>query len=174
MEAGTVGDQGEGRRDQSSITRLAGLCLYASGVVSIFGIAFLLLFFAGIDSFGPINDIMVAVQYSLMLMIPVWVGRRQSNRGDTRATGVMLVGLLGMLSVVVLQAMLVLRLIPFSRQIGPVIVAFLVVLAWFLITGRMARADDLIDSSIPRLVGAGLYVGYPFWAFRQARRLLSS
>ncbi|MGA9533937.1 MAG: hypothetical protein WBR18_14550 [Anaerolineales bacterium] len=153
-------------------SRLVGWCALASGSVSIFGIAFLILFFVGLGFFGTLNDIMVAVQYTLMLPIALWIGRRQKRPGESRSQLVMLVGFAGMLSVIALQAMLVLGMIPFSQQIGPVSGAFLVVLGWFLITGRTAREDALLDSNVLLLIGAGLYVGYPFWAIRLARRLL--
>ncbi len=49
--------------------RVAAFCAYASGIVSIFGIVFLLAFFGLGAPTGRLNDIAVIVQYSLMLPI---------------------------------------------------------------------------------------------------------
>lgn len=154
------------------LQRWAGWCAYASGVVSIFGVLFLIIFFAGVDLFGPLNDAAVVVQYALMLPIATWVGVRQRQQGIRRSQLVMAIGLAGMLAVIVLQLMLIVGLIPFSRQIGPVSIAFLVVLVWFVASGRLAKNDDLLASGPIRLIAAGLYVGYPFWALALGRRVL--
>ena len=52
--------------------RVAGWCVYASGIVSIFGILFLVAFFTTfIGPLGTLNDIAVVIQYGLMLPIAV-------------------------------------------------------------------------------------------------------
>lgn len=153
------------------LRQLAGWCAHASAIVSIFGVLFLIIFFAGVGPFGPLNDAAVVVQYALMLPIARWVGVRQQRQGLRGSQLVLAIGLVGMLAVIVLQGMLIAGMIPFSRQIGPVSLAFLVVLGWFLAGGRLARNDDLLESNPLRLIGAGLYFGYPFWAFALGRRL---
>ena len=76
-----------------------------------------------------------------------------------------------MLAVIVLQLLLVTDVLPFANQIVPVVIAFLVVLVWFIINGVLARSTDKLPSNMLLNVLAGLYVGYPFWAFSTWRRL---
>jgi hypothetical protein len=84
------------------------------------------------------------------------------------------IGVAGMLAVIVLQALLVFRVLPFSRQIGMVVAAFLVVLGWFVVTGRLGRSTGPLPKGTVLHVLAGLYFGYPIWAFSLGRRLLKS
>jgi len=155
-----------------ALRRWIGWCAYGSGAASVFGIGFLVIFFAGAPAFGPLNDAMVVVQYSLMIPLALWIGQRQARQGLPASRLALATGLIGMVGVIALQLMLIGGLIPFSRQMGPVSIAFLVVLARFVWTGRLAKDDDLISSKGWLLWLAGLYVGYPIWAFPLGRRLL--
>ena len=53
------------------------------------------------------------------------------------------------------------------------IVAFMVILAWFIITGHLGRSTNKLPNSMLLHVLAGLYFGYPVWAFSLGRRLLN-
>jgi hypothetical protein len=155
--------------------RTAVWCAYISGVVSIFGIAFLVLFFAGAGGwFGTLNDIAVIIQYILMLPIAVTLQRylRPDNERLSRAAFV--IGLAGMLTVIALQSLLVANLIPFQVYIVIVSVGFLVATAWFVINGIVGRAAGKLPGGLVLDILAGLYVGYPIWAFLLGRRLMAS
>lgn len=75
-----------------------------------------------------------------------------------------------MLAVIVLQLLLVTGVLSFQQQIGIVLVAFLVVLVWFVINGYLARSTNLLPKSMVLHVLGGLYIGYPIWAFSLGRR----
>jgi hypothetical protein len=78
-----------------------------------------------------------------------------------------------MIAVIILQILLVAGVIPFSVQIVLVVVAFLVVLAWFIMIGYLGRSTERLPKGKLLHVLAGLYIGYPIWAFSLARRLRS-
>lgn len=76
-----------------------------------------------------------------------------------------------MLVVIVLQILLVTGVLPSEQQVGIVIAGFLVVLAWFVMIRYLGRSTDQLRKSMFLHVLAGLYFGYPVWAFSLARRL---
>jgi hypothetical protein len=155
------------------LVRLAGWCAYASGIVSIFGIIFLVTFFTVGSPFGKLNDIAVIVQYVLMLPIAITLYQFLRPYGPRLSLFALLIGVAGMLAVIVLQLLLVTGVLPFGQQIGMVIVAFLVVVLWFVMNGRLGRTGGILPKSILLNVLAGLYFAYPFWAFSVGRRLQS-
>ncbi len=155
------------------MVRVAALCAYASGIVSIFGIVFLVALFILGDPFGRANDIAVIVQYSLMLPIAIALYQILRQYNHNLSLAALLIGNPGMLAVIVLQTLLVTGVLPFSTQIVLVVIAFLVVLVWFIMTGYLARFTDKLPNSMLLHVLAGLYIGYPIWAFSVGRRLRS-
>ena len=161
------------RTDNQSLDRIAGWCAYTSAVASVFGIAFLVAFFALGGVFGTLNDIAVIIQYTLMLPIALAIHQHLRSQEPRLSLISMLVGLAGMLAVITLQLLLVIDAIPFSQQIAMVVPAFLVVLVWFVINPYLDRSGDLLPKSMPLTVGAGLYIAYPFWGYMLGRRLLS-
>ena len=76
-----------------------------------------------------------------------------------------------MIAVIVLQALLVAGVLSFEQQVGMVIPGFLVVLAWFVMVSHFGTPTDALPKSMLLHVAAGLYFGYPFWAFSLERRL---
>ena len=155
------------------LTLVAGWCAYLSGIVSIFGIAFLVAFYATfIGPLGTLNDIAVIIQYGLMLPIAFALHPLLRLHGQTLSLVALLVGVPGMLAVIVLQLLLVTDVLSFPQQVGMVIIAFMVVLGWFVITGYMGRSTDKLPKGTLLHVLAGLYFGYPFWAFSLGHRLM--
>ena len=152
------------------LTRLAVWCAYTSGVGSIFGIVFLIAFFTAGGVFGPLNDIAVIVQYTLMLPIAIKVYKLVRPYGPVLSQIATLIGIAGMLAVIVLQTLLVAGVLPFNQQIVMVSAAFLVVLVWFLLTGYLGRNTDKLPKGIILHILAELYFGYPVWAFSLGRR----
>jgi hypothetical protein len=157
---------------QGGLIRVAEWCAYVSGVVSIFGIGFLVSFFTTfIGRLGTLNDIAVAIQYVLMIPIALALHQLLRPSGPVLSRAALLVGIPGMIAVSVLQLLLVFGALPFQRQIGMVSAAFLVVLGWFLMVRHLGRANGVLPRSLPLTILAGLYFGYPFWAFSLGRRL---
>ncbi len=157
---------------------LAGWCAYASGIVSIFGIVFLLAFYAAFLTegdgmgLGTMNDLAVIVHYALALPIVLVIRRILTPHRPGLIQVATVFGLAGMVAVIILQALLVTGVLAFEQQIGLVIVAFLVVLSWFVVTGHVGRSTDQTPNGMPLHVLAGLYFAYPVWAFMLGRRLL--
>lgn len=153
------------------LTRIARSCAYMSGAASILGIVFLIAFFTVGDEFGPLNDVAVIVQYMLMLPIAVLMHKLVSPFAPFLSYVVAVMGIGGMLAVVLLQTLLVIGILPFGQQIRMVIPAFLTVLVWFVLTGSLGRHTKQLPKGVLLHILAGLYFGYPVWAFSLGRRL---
>ena len=160
-------------RPTAGLVSVASWCAYVSGYVSMLGIAFLFAFFVLGAPTGRLNDIAVIVQYSLMLPIALALYRVLRSHNPSLSLAALLIGIPGMLAVIVLQILLVTGVLPFANQIVPVVIAFLVVLIWFIINGYLGRSTNKLPNRMLLHVLAGLYVGYPFWAFSVGRRLRS-
>jgi uncharacterized membrane protein len=155
-------------------TRLTAWCALASAIAAALGIAFIVIFYAGVPVFGPLNDIAVIIQYSLMLPLVFYVHGVLRDVSRPVSGRALALGLAGILAVIVLQGLLVFGILPFQRQILMVIPAFLVVTAWFVLIERAGREDDRLPKGTASAVLAGLVLGYPFWAFDLRKRLLSN
>ena len=160
-------------RTSAGLIKIAVWCAYGSGIASAFGIAFLFAFFILGAPTGRLNDIAVIVQYLLMLPIALALFQILRTHHPQLSLAALLIGVPGMLSVMILQLLLVTDILPFANQLVPVVVAFLVVLVWFIINGFSGRTSDKLPGSMLSHVLAGLYIGYPFWAFSVGRRLRS-
>ena len=159
------------------LLHVARWCAYVSGVVSIFGILFLIALYVALivsgegRGFGKLNDVSVIVHYTLLLPIIIALHRVVRPHAPALSMVSMLVGTIAVVVAVVLQILLVAGVLSFAEQIGMVVVAFLVVLGWFIVTGYLAGYTNALPRGMRLYVAAGLYFGYPFWAFSLARRL---
>lgn len=153
------------------LMRLTVLFAFSSGIASVIGIVFLVIFFSFGGIFGTFNDIAVIIQYLLMMPIAITLWRLLRPDRTTLSFAALLIGMAGMIAIVLLQLLLVTGNLPFSQQIGMVIIAFLVVLVWFIINQYLGRNTDILPRSMLLTVLAGFYFGYPVWAFSLGRRL---
>jgi hypothetical protein len=144
---------------------------YASGILATVGLVFLILFFAGVPVFGPLNDIAVIIQYLLLLPIMFRIHSMLATRSQKLRAAALMVGLAGAIAVIVLQSMLVLGLVTFRRQITLVIPAFLICMLWFVLVERLGGSKGYVPAGTFFSIMAGLVVGYPFWAFKLAKNL---
>lgn len=158
--------------------RFGGVAAYVSGVVAAVGVVFLIAMFVsfGVGSelagtFGRVNDVLIAVQYSLALPAAIGLHALLRPRNKRVSRLVLIMGIIGMLAVVVLQLLLVFGVLTFDRQVVFVVLALLVVGAWLVITGYLAR--PLLPRSQRMSLLAVPYVGYPIWAFWLGTQLLS-
>jgi hypothetical protein len=158
--------------------RFGGVAAYVSGVVAAVGVVFLIAMFVsfGVGSelagaFGRVNDVLIAVQYSLALPAAVALHALLRPRNKRLSPLVLLIGIIGLLAVVVLQVLLVFGVLTFERQVVYVVLALLVVGAWLVITGILAR--PILPHSERMSLLAVPYVGYPVWAFWLGTQLLS-
>lgn len=166
-------------RASSSNSRLRWY-IYASGVVSLIGIVFLVVFYIGflngseaLQTFGPLNDICIIIQYLLILPVLPVLYRLFRDDAPVLSIAAMLIGVAGIIAVVVLQVLLVTGVLTFEQQVGPVSIALLVVGLWILSTGSLGRSSGKLPGGLAVSILAMFYVGYPFWAFWLGRRLVS-
>ena len=128
---------------------MAGWCAYASGIVSIFGIVFLVAFFTTfIGPLGTLNDISVIIHYTLTLPIALVLRQLLQPHGPVLSLVAMLLGIVGMVAAIVLQVLLVTGVLSFTQQVGMVIVAFMVILAWFVLNGYLGRSTNNLPNSM--------------------------
>lgn len=160
---------------------VAGWCAIISGVVSIFGIVFLVIMYIGfiignkeLQRFGPLNDICIIIQYLLALPIVLALHQLFKAHAPGLSRLAMLFGIVGIIAVMALQLLLVAGVVTFEEQLGPVMVAGLVAGAWFVITGYLGRSTGKLPGGLLVSILAVLYLGYPLWAFWLGRKLLSS
>ncbi len=160
-------------------TRTAGLALIASAPLSAVGAACLIGMYVGfaIDrrdpalALGAVNDWLAVV--TTPLIVPAILVLRPILRETLGGAGDLAtaVGLVAAGAITGLQLLLVLGVLPFEQQIGPVTVAFVALGAWFTLVGWAGRRHGL-PVGVGLGVAAGLYVGYPFWALRLGRYLV--
>jgi hypothetical protein len=167
-----------GRSDQ--LILIAGRCAYASGVVSLIGIVFLIMMFVGfstnnlrLQQFGTLNDICIVIQYLLALPITLALHQLLNVHAPVLSRAARLIGIAGIIAVVVLQFLLVGGMITFEEQVGFVIVALIVVGVWLVITSYLGRSSGTLPPSLLISILRAFYIGYPIWAILLGRLLLS-
>lgn len=139
-----------------------------SGVVGLLAGLFLLGFFtlepygvylAGF-SLGHINDVLGTVQFATLAPVAWALGRRLPAAGPVRVATVVGVG--AMVAFSVLSLLLVLDVMTFAQQIGPVIVAIVAIYGWLIAVNLVAHRTRALPRAVSRvgmLVGAGLLIG---------------
>ena len=170
-----------GAASAAGLQLVAGRLLIVSGIVAAAGVVFLVAMFvsfgvgardAGLP-FGRINDVLVLISYALAapgVLAARAVLQPQTGRwGDVLAV----VGLAAIAAIVVLQALLVAETLTFEQQIGPVSLALLVFGGWLVVVSWIGRAGGHWPVGVGLGLLAALYVGYPIWAVRLGRQLLT-
>jgi len=162
------------------IVRVACRALQVAAIVSTAGIVFLVGMFAAFAvgssstamALGTINDVLVVVQFVLLLPAVLAFRRALANAGSARAGAVIAVlGAIGIAGVAILQGLLVAGRLSFEEEIGPAGIAYVPLVAWFIGTGWQAARSGIDRRGIAfGLVGAS-YLGFPVWAWRLAGRL---
>lgn len=168
------------RKYSNALVYFAGCCSIASGIVSFIGIVFLIVMFIGFSTnnlglqrYGMLNDICIIIQYLLALPITLALHQYLKVHALVLSRAAMLIGIAGILAVVVLQWLLVSGVLTFEEQVGPVMIALLMVGIWLVITGYMGRSIGKLPSGVLISIPAAFYLGYPIWAIWLGRRLLS-
>ncbi len=145
-------------------TRTAAYAAYLSGIFAILSGVCAILFFwleapylssgAGQQThiWGPLSDICPIVQMLTLLIVVQALYRL--NRSDAalldRVT--YLFGLVGTFGVALLQLLLVIGLIPFEQEVGPMLIATAAVGVWLILINYLGRRQA-------RLAGLGIGVG---------------
>jgi len=159
--------------------RTAGTALLASAALAVVGIAFLIAMFASFAAgarssgmvFGQINDTLVLVSYLLVAPTVLVLHELLRPRWRGWSTVAATFGLAGITGIVVLQGLLVVGVLTFEQEIGPVMIPFLAFTIWIVATGYMASKTGLLPRGVLLAVAASLYLGFPVWAWALGRRL---
>jgi len=149
--------------------RIVSLSAVISAIFAVIGLVFIVIFYAGVGIFGPLNDVAYMTQIIFTLPLVIYVYRQLKSRGESHALRITLVGLFGMFSVIVLQVLLITGILQFAIQIGMLLVAIVFVVAWFVLVNRYSQDDGLIPHGRLLAVLAGMTIGYPIWAYRFRR-----
>ena len=160
--------------------RLGGLAALANAVVAPIGLVFLVAMYAAFGAgarsqglaLGWVNDVLAIVSGLLMLPVVVAVHRLLAPTRPAPSRLALVIGIGANLGIVVLQSLLVLGTMTFEQEIGPVLVAFLFLVVWFVFTGYLGSSTGLLPNGVRMSVFAVTYVGYPIWAFWLGRHLL--
>ena len=168
------------RAQTTTVLRMGGWAAYANGVVSAVGLVFLIAMFVsfavGATSigliFGWINDVSGVVAALLMLPVVVAVHVLLRPHAPIMSGLAMVIGFGANLAIMVLQTLLVVGALTFQEEIGPVLIAFLVLVVWLVLAGYLGSSSGALPHGLRMGLLAVTYFGYPIWAFWLGRRLL--
>lgn len=152
------------------LVRIAGWAAILSGIAAILAMVTLVLFFwleapstgtsaAQDHLWGPLSDLCPIIQMALLLLVAYVLFLLQRPAAPALSLIAAIVGAIGMLGVMLLQALLLLKVIPFEQEVGPVVFATGMVGVWILLVNFVGRAQDGLPS---RLTWLGVAVGAAF------------
>jgi hypothetical protein len=168
------------RIESAGALRLGGLAALANAVVAPIGLVFLVAMYAAFGAgarseglaFGWVNDVLAIVSGVLMLPVALAVHRLLGPSAPAASRLAFVIGVGANLAIVVLQSLLVRGTLTFEQEIGPVLIAFLFLVIWFVLTGFLGSSTGLLPNGLRMSFLAATYVGYPIWAFWLGRHLL--
>lgn len=136
--------------------RYASWCAYANGALAVAGFALIAASLVAGGVFHFLSDL--AFSGSALALVPIpWVLHRL---GHTRAARLSLlgaiVGLVGALGTVVVQASVLLQAASSEQQSAPITIAFGAIGVWMIISNHLARTDGTLPS---RLAWLGVIAG---------------
>lgn len=156
----------------SRLELTVGWAAVLCGIATIFAMVTTVLFFwleapavgsghAQPRLWGPLSDLFPIVQMALLLVVAYGLFQVQRHGAPTVSLVAAIVGVIGMLGVMTLQLLLLLNVIPFEREIGPMLLATALVGVWLLIVNTLARQQGTLPSWLPWL---GIAVGIAYVA----------
>ena len=122
--------------------------------------------------FGWINDVLAIVSGLLMLPVAVALHVLLRLAAPRLSRLALMIGIGANGAIVILQSLLVLGALTFAQEIGPVLVAFLFLAAWFVMTGSLGSGSGVLPHGVRMGLLAVTYLFYPIWAFWLGRHLL--
>lgn len=150
------------------LARSAGWAAYFSGIAAILGLVSLLLFFGlesapitgrGFHIWGPVSDICPILQMVSLMVVASSLYLSQRSRAPGISLISYAIGMAGMLGVVLLQFLLIINVIAFEQEVGPVLFATAAVGVWLFFVNFLGRRQGSLPS---RLAWLGIAVGVAF------------
>ena len=165
-----------------ALLRFAGTLLLVSAALGVVAIGFLAAMFASFaagaqadgERYGWVNDVLVIVQYALMVPAVVAVSRLARDRRPTAASAIQLSGFALVALIVVGQGLLVTGLMTFDQQTVPLSIMFILLAAWFVSVGWLVSNLGIARRGVAMGLLAATYIGYPIWAVWLGRALRTS
>jgi hypothetical protein len=150
------------------LVRYPGWAAFFSGIASIVSLVSLILFFSLETSassaqtphlWGPISDIAPIFQMLFLLIVAVTFYFSQRALAPRVSLISCLIGAVGMVSVVLLQFLLRLNILPFEQEVTPVVFATALVGVWLVMINILGLRQGSLSS---RLAWLGIAVGVAF------------
>jgi hypothetical protein len=158
-------------------TRLARYAIpaaYITGIMSILGFVSLILFFAleapqastnpqGFHFWGFVSDISGPATMLPLLVVILALHEIERARAPLLSRIAAAVGVIGALAVTVLQVLLVIKVLPFEQEDGPVVLAMAAVGLWLVLANYLGRVQRVLPSGLAWLgiVAGAAQVLYP-------------
>jgi hypothetical protein len=159
-------------------TRSAAYAAYLSGFLAILSALFLILFFwleapsmanaaaQQPHGWGPLSDICPIGQMLALLVVAHALYRIERSGAPSLSLVTYLIGMVGMLGVSILQLLLIMGLMPFEQEVGPVLIATAVVGVWLILVNYLGRRQAQLPARLAWLgMGVGLALILQPWFF---------
>lgn len=147
----------------TQVDRYASLAATLSGIAAIVGMVSLSLFFgiemgqtSGVHIWGPISDIALLVQMLLLLVVARALYPLAAPAAPLLARASIVLGAAGMLAAALLQFLLIIGVMPFEAEVGPLLFATAGVGVWMIAASHLCRKRGSLPS---RLGWLGIAVG---------------
>jgi hypothetical protein len=164
--------------NQSSPAVIAKRTALASAIVAAVGVVCLVLLYIGLLApfrrlliFGPLNDICVLVQYALALPTVLALHRVMRTDAPISSLCAVITAMVGIVGVVLFQALLLLGLMSFRAQVAWASASVLLVGGWIVMTWAIGRRRGVVPASAILTFAAAVYFGYPLWIYSVGHRL---
>jgi hypothetical protein len=152
-----------------SFSQFVGWSTTLSGISSAIALVAIGIFFAGVQTFGPINDIAIGVMALTMVPAAIAIYTVQHSLSPAFALVGVFIGLIGMIGLVIFQTLLVLgkvKINSYAKVSEPTLVVSLIGFAaigiWLIVVNLLRITENDIPSG---LAWDGLVAGLGFLLF---------
>jgi hypothetical protein len=147
--------------------RYAGRAAIVTGVASIVGFIALMLFFAleasqatlnsnGFYFWGFISDVSAPATMIPLLVVVLALHQVERAHAQILSRIALVLGLTGALGVTLLQVLLIIKVLTFEQEVGPVVLAMGIAGVWLVLASYLGGTEHILPSG---LVWLGIAVG---------------
>ncbi len=149
------------------LARYGGWAAYITGIMSIVGFVSLMLFFAleapqatenpqGFHFWGLVSDIAGPATMLPLLVVMLALHEVERDRARVLSQIAVVIGVVGAVAITVLQVLLIIKVLPFEQEVGPVVFATALVGVWLILANYSGRAQQILPA---RLAWVGIAAG---------------